>query len=286
MSSAATYLINGMSTSALLIIAALGLVVILGLMRVINLAHGELIMLGAYVSYHLNSVLGVNFYVSLIAAFVVTALIGALIEKIIIKRLYARPMETLLATFGVSKILQQAIALIYGPEIKYIQVPMDGRFTIGEAVVPYYNLFAIVVAVIMVIITWTLFYKISFGKKIRAISQNRNMCECLGIATKKFDTYTFAYGSGLAGFAGAVLSPIRSVSPYMGGGYLTNSFMTVVFGGTGSIVGAATSATIIGESISLIGGFLNDIWAQILVFAIVIIIVRFRPEGLFTKERR
>ena len=286
MSSLLVYLINGLNTSALLLIAALGLMVILGLMKVINLAHGELIMIGAYMSYFTSTVLGQNFFLGMTVSFISTAFLGIIIEKFIIKKLYKRPMETLLATFGLSIILQQVITITFGPELKYIAVPFDGYLKLGNIIIPLYNIFAIAMALSLILFAWILFFKTSFGKKVRAITQNRDICECLGIDTMKIDSYTFAFGSGLAGLAGAILSPIRSVSPFMGSSYLTDSFMTVVLGGTGSIFGISAASAIVGESIAVLGGLSNEIMAKILVFLMVIVVIRFRPQGLFSKERR
>jgi urea transport system permease protein len=277
---------NGVNLAALLLIAALGLVIIFGLMNVINMAHGELIMIGAYATYFANTVLDLPFWVAMIIAFLVSAAVGILIEVIIIKRLYSKPTETLLATFALSIIFVQLVQLIFSPENKYVAMPIKGILKVGTVSIPNYNLFIIAVALSILAMTGVLLLKTKFGKKMRAVTQNRQMVECLGIATSKVDTWTFAYGAGLAGLAGAVIAPINSVSPTMGGAYLTDSFMTVVVGGVQSIIGTALGSGIVGESRTILAGFSNEVFAKILVFLIIIVIIRFKPEGLFARERR
>lgn len=279
-------LFNGLNASALYLMMALGLVIIFGHMQVVNLAHGELIMIGAYVAYYLFTFLGMPVYLSMFFAFLVTAALGFVIEKVLIKRIYGKISETLLATYGLSLILQQAVRAISGSELKYVGMPFEGSFSLGKAVIPFYNVFVAITALFMLLCTWILFYKTPFGKKMRAITQNRVMTECLGIDTSRTDTWTFAYGAGLAGLAGAVLAPIRGVSPAMGAQYLTDAFLTVVVGGVNSLIGTLSGSLMIGESISLLGIVGNEVNAKILVFIIIIIIIRFKPEGLFSSERR
>lgn len=279
-------LVNGINASALFLIAALGLVIIFGHMKVVNLAHGELIMIGAYISYFMNTIFNAHILISMIVSFIFTALVGVLIESLVIKKLYGKTAETLLATYGLSIILQQLVRAICGPELKYVKIPFEENIQIGKVVIPYYNIFILIVAVTMLLITWATFYKTSFGKRMRAITENRTMTECLGIDTSKVDTWTFAYAAGLAGAAGSILAPIRSVSPFMGVQYLTDSFMTVVVGGVNSLAGTTLGSGLIGESVTILGGIGNEISAKILVFLIIIIIIRFKPEGLFSSERR
>lgn len=278
--------INGLNMVALLLLPALGLAIIFGLMKVINMAHGELIMIGAYATYFTTTILGAPFWIGIIVAFLVSAILGILIEVVVIKKLYSKPTETLLATYALSIILEQVIRSIFSPEIKYVAMPIEGNLTIGTVIIPYYNIFAIVIALAVLLITGLIFKNTVFGKQMRAITQNRQMAECLGIATSRVDTWTFAYGAGLAGLAGAIISPVNSITPSMGGTYLTDSFMTVVVGGVQSIVGTAIGSSIVGESRTLLAGYSNEIFAKIVVFLMVIVIIRFKPEGLFAKERR
>jgi len=286
MSNILQLVINGINSSSLILMAALGLAIICGLMNVINLAHGELIMIGAYTSFYTTTVLHAPFFIGMIAAFVFTGIVGMLLEIILIKKLYSRPSETLLATFGISIILQQLVRLLCGPDLKHIAVPFDGQLSFGNLIIPVYNIFTVLVVILVLLLTAVLFFKTAFGKKLRAITQNRNMTECLGIDTSRIDTWTFAYGSALAGLAGAMLSPVRSVSPFMGSAYMVDSFMTVVVGGVNSIFGTAVGSAMVGESVAVLGGLGNEITAKVLVFIFIIIIIRFKPEGLFARERR
>ncbi len=277
---------NGINSSALLLLSALGLVIIMGHMKVVNLAHGELIMVGAYITYYTSTVLKLPYIFSIIGAFLVTGLLGVAIERLVIRKLYGKASETLLATYALSLVIQQTVRFLSGPELKYVNIPLDGTLEFGGVTVPYYNLLILLVAVLALLTTWLLIYKTTLGKQIRAITENRTMTGCLGINTQRIDTVTFSYGTALAGLAGAMLAPIRTVSPFMGVQYLTDAFLNVVIGGLDSLFGTAFSAGIIGESITILGGYWNDVGAKILVFFIIIILIRFKPEGLFAKEKR
>lgn len=279
-------LLNGLNSSALILMAALGMVVICGLMNVINLAHGELIMLGAYTAYTVTQQARLSFALALPAAFLVSAAAGTLMELLVIRRLTGRPAETMLATFGISVILQQVTNLIFGAQSKYVAIPIEGKIAVGHVVVPYYNIFTILFAAAVFAATVLLLKKTKFGRRVRAVTQNRSMAECLGINSARVDTLTFAFGSGLAGLAGALAAPVKSVSPFMGGPYLVSSFMTSVVGGVASFTGTAAGSLLVGESTALLGGISNDVLASILVFLMIIAAIRFKPEGLFAKERR
>lgn len=281
-----TNIINGINSSAVLLLSALGLVIILGYMKVVNLAHTEVIMFGAYVCYYVYTVFQLPFFAAVISAYIVSAALGIAMEKFVIKKLYGKQAETLLATFAVSILLKQGVRLICGAELKLVGIPFRGNFTIGKVVVPHYYLFVILITILAAVVTWWIFHKTRFGKTAASTTQNRAMTECLGIDTSRVDTWTFAHGMGLAGLAGAVLAPISSVSPFMGATYLTDTFMNVVVGGVNSLVGTALSSVMIGESTSILGGFSDMVNAKIIVFLIVIVIIRFKPEGLFASERR
>lgn len=277
-------LLNGFNSSALILIAALGMVIICGLMNVINLAHGELIMIGAYTTFYVTQGLGQSFALAMAAAALVTAAAGALIELLVVKRLVGRPAETMLATFGVSVVLQQTTNLLFGAQSQYVAIPIEGKLAFGKAVVPYYNIFTVLFVAAAVLGTVLLLKKTRFGKRVRAISQNRGMAECLGIDASRVDTLTFAFGSGLAGLAGALVAPVKSVSPFMGAPYLVTSFMTSVVGGVASFFGTTVGSLMVGESTALLGGVSNDVLANIVVFLLIIFAIRFKPEGLFTKK--
>lgn len=278
--------ISGCNTSAILLISALGLVIIFGLMGVLNMAHGELMMVGAYITFFITKVNQGPFLLALLLSFLITGIFGAFIEVTIVKRLYAKPTETLLATYGVSLILERLVYLIFGAETKNVPMPIPGLLQMGEVTIAYYNIFIIVVSILLLLITFFIFQKTKFGKKMRATTQNRDMTECLGIETSRVDTWTFAYGAGLSGLAGAMVAPIISVTPSLGASYLTDSFMTVVIGGVQSIFGTALGSVMIGEARTILSGLTSSVTAKILVFLIVIVIIRFKPQGLFTKERR
>lgn len=279
-------LLNGLNSSALILLAALGMVIICGLMNVINLAHGELIMVGAYTAFSVTQVAGLSFAVAVPAAFVVSAAVGAAMELLVIRKLTGRPAETMLATFGISVVLQQVTNLIFGAQSQYVAIPIEGNLSAGKVVIPYYNIFTILFAAAVSAGTVFLLKKTRFGKRVRAITQNRTMAECLGIDSARIDTLTFAFGCGLAGMAGALAAPVKSVSPFMGGPYLVSSFMTSVVGGVASFFGTAVGSLLVGESTALLGGVSNDVFASILVFLLIIAVIRFKPEGLFAKERR
>ena len=279
-------LLNGLNSSALILMAALGMVVICGLMDVINLAHGELIMIGAYTAFTVTQMAGLGFWLALPVSFAAAAAVGALMEVVVVRRLTGRPAETMLATFGVSVVLQQTTNLIFGAQSQYVAIPMEGKFSLGKVVVPYYNLFTIAFAAAVTAGTVLLLKKTKFGRRVRAVTQNRAMAECLGIDSARVDTLTFAFGSGLAGLAGALAAPVKSVSPFMGGPYLINSFLTSVVGGVASFFGTTVGSLLVGESTALLGGVSNDVLASILVLLMIIVAIRFRPQGLFAKERR
>lgn len=282
----AAQLANGLAASALLLIYSLGVVVIMGHMSVVNMAHGECIMLGAYVCYYFNTVMGVAYLFSVLMAFCITAAFGFLVERLFIRRLYGKTAETLLATYALSLIIKQLINLICGSELKYVEIPFDGNIDLFGVAIPYYNIYILLITALIMLTTFVIFYKTPFGKKMRAVTGNRSMTECLGINTHAVDSLTFAYGVGLAGLAGAVIAPIRGVSPFMGASYITDSFMNVCVGGLQSLVGTTASSLLIGESTSILGGFWNEVNAKILVFLIVVVFIRFRPDGLVRKERR
>lgn len=278
--------VDGLSVASILLIAALGLAITFGVMKVINMAHGELIMIGAYTTYMVSTVAELPFFVSIICAFIVSGLVGLLMEVTVIRRLYGRPLETLLATFGISIVLQQVIRIIFGTGGKSVSNPISSSIQLGPVILPYFRLFIIIVAVALVLFTVFIMFKTTFGTQLRTVSQNRQMSECLGINTTRIDMFTFAFGSGLAGIAGAVLAPIKTVSPTMGFEYLIDSFMVVVLGGIGSVSGTVLGSVIIGESNQLLSSVGSETMAKIFVFLLIIIVIRFKPEGLFKREGR
>jgi len=288
-------LISGVGIVGILLLTALGLAITFGVMGIINLAHGEFIMLGAYTTFLMQELFQMDLLLTIPFAFVVTAVIGALVELTIIRRLYGRPLETLLATWGLSIVLRGVIKLIFTAQLKYVQAPsyISGNLTLltdGEGVptvsISYYRLLIIGIAIALLLLTAYLLYGTSLGRQMRAVTQNRDMAKCLGINTSLVDMATFAYGCGLAGIAGTVIAAIKTVSPPMGQDYLVDAWMVVVTGGVDKLIGTLAGALVIGESNAAIAFFLNDPIARVIVLTAVIIIIRYRPEGLFTVQKR
>ncbi|MBE7380949.1 MAG: urea ABC transporter permease subunit UrtB [Leptolyngbya sp. SIO1E4] len=287
--------LNGIGIVGILLLTGLGLAITFGVMRIINLAHGEFIMLGAYVTFLMQDMFKMDLLMTIPFAFIGTAIVGAVVELTIIRRLYGRPLETLLATWGLSIVLQGVIKLLFTAELKYVRSPgyLSGNllFLADDAGSPlvaisYYRLFIICVALALLALTMFLFYGTSWGRQIRAVTQNRDIAKCLGVNTKLIDMGTFAYGCGLAGVAGSVISALKSVAPPMGQDYLVDAWMVVVTGGVDKLIGILAGSFLIGESKAIIAFLLNDPSARVLVLAAVIVLIRYRPEGLFTIQKR
>lgn len=288
MESIITQFLNGFSVVAILMIAAVGLAIIFGVAGVINMAHGEFIMVGAYTAAVVGQ-LGGNTFIAIPVAFLVVALLGLIVERSIIQWIYERPLETLLATWGVGIILQVVVKLIFGPELYYVGAPkiLDGGFrTIGLLPFPWYRLFLIILAIVIMIVTYLVLFKTDLGLKVRAVRRNRTMAGCLGIDTAKVDMMIFAFGSGLAGIAGAVLAPIKSVSTTMGFPYAVDSFMVLVLGGVGSLWGVVAGSGLIGEAETILSFIYNSVIGKLLVFIFIVIAIRVFPKGLFGYQER
>ncbi len=280
-------LLNGVSNSSVLFLTTIGLVIIFGMMDVVNNAHGEFIMIGAYTACVTVNTLHVPFAVACILAALITGLVGILIEQAVIKKLYGKVAETLLVTFALEYIIQQIVRMIFGPENQTIEVPVKGQFSFLGLSIPYYNLVLIGMAVFVLCLTLVLFYKTSFGMQLRAITQNRDMTQCLGVNVAKINMFTFGYGAALAGFSGALIAPIKSVFPGMGPGFNVDGFLVVILGGLNSVIGSFASSFVINESITVMSGYMSQVVSKLLIFIVIIVIVRFRPNGLFaSKEKR
>jgi urea transport system permease protein len=278
-----TQFLSGFSVVAILVIAAIGLAIIFGVAGVINMAHGELIMVGAYTAAIVGK-LGGNTFAAIPVAFVVVGLLGLVIERGIIQWIYDRPLETLLATWGVGIILQVLIKLIFGPELYYVGAPkiLEGGFRmIGRLPFPWYRLFLIVLAILLLLLVFYVIFKSDFGLKVRAVRRNRAISGCLGIDTARVDMTIFAFGCGLAGIAGAVLAPIKSVSTTMGFPYAVDSYMVLVLGGVGSLWGVLAGGALIGESETILSFIFNNVIGRLLVFLFIVIIIRVVPRGIF-----
>ena len=288
MESIITQFINGFSIVAILMLAAVGLAIIFGVAGVINMAHGEFIMVGAYTAAVVGQ-LGGNTFIAIPVAFIVLALLGLIVERGIIQWIYDRPLDTLLATWGVGIILQVAIKLIFGAQLYYVGAPkiLHGGFpTIGLLPFPWYRLFLIILAIVIMVITYLIMFKTDLGLKVRAVRRNRTISGCLGIDTAKVDMMVFAFGSGLAGVAGAALAPIKSVSPTMGFPYAVDSFMVLVLGGVGSLWGVVAGSGLIGEAETILSFIYNNVIGKLLVFIFIVLAIRVFPRGLFGYQER
>lgn len=278
----------GISVASILAIAAIGLAVIFGVAGVINMAHGQFIMVGAYTAAVVGQ-LGGNTFIAIPVAFIVVALLGLIVERGIIQWIYDRPLETLLATWGVGIILEVLMKVIFGPELYYVGAPkiLDGGLRlIGRLPYPYYRMFLIALAILMLALTFYIIFRTNFGLKVRAVRRNRAMSGCLGIDTARIDMLIFMYGSGLAGIAGAVLAPIKSVSTTMGFSYAVGSYMVIVLGGVGNLLGVPTGAFLIGEGETLLAYKYNSVIGQLLVFVAIVIAIRVFPRGIFGYHER
>ena len=279
-------LVSGACGSFVLLLTSLGLVIIMGYMKVVNLAHTEMLMLGAFMCYYMYMVLHIPFVITLVLAYVLSFLLGAIIERVVICHFYGKMAETLLATYAISMIMKQLVLIICGKSYKKVDYPIDYVINIGPVYIETYKLILCGISILALTGTLIFIHKTSMGRKIRSTTQNRTMTECLGIDTRKVDTITFSHGMGLAGLAGAAIAPLSTVTYALGQSWLTNTFMNVVMGGVSSLFGTVISSFIIQESISVISGFSNSVMAQIVVLLLVIVIVRLKPEGLFTPKGR
>lgn len=281
-------IITGLSIGSILLLVAMGLSIIYGSMGIINLAHGEFVMLGAYAAWMFQTWLGLSLLASLVPIFIVVAVFGWIIERYVLSLLNNRPLDTILATWGVGIMLQQAVRLMVGSELRYVQLPpaMSDSMDLLGISVSAYRVFLFFVALALFAMTWFLMNRTTVGMKLRAIMQDRSVSASFGINAKRIYALTFAYGAGLAGLAGALVSPLKSVSPDMGTGYVVDAFMVVVLGGVQSLVGTVASAFILGELSGGIAFLQNDTVAKAIVLLAIVVLIRFRPEGLFTTRVR
>ena len=289
---------TGMSIFTILMLMALGLAIVFGLMGVINMAHGELMAMGAYASYgtayffqhYLPGWMDAYIFVGIALAFIVTSLFGYLLERGLIRFLYQRPLDTLLATWGVSLILQQCFRQFINP--REVEVPtvswLRGAWQVTEGVsLPLSRIFIICLAIVTAVLVYLLLYRTRSGILIRAVTQNRAMAGAAGINTKHVDAYTFALGCGLAGIAGSSFTMLASTGPTTGQQYIVDTFIVVVFGGVESLIGTAASAFIIGQLQSWFEFGMSGSMARASILVLVIVVLYFRPNGLFaTKVRR
>ncbi len=290
----------GLSLGSILLLVALGLAITYGAMGVINMAHGEMVMIGAYVTVLSGIWLGTNIFVAIPLAFMVTALLGLLIERVVVRRLYGRLLDTLLATWGIAILIQQAIRLEFGlsffgihiqglgPGLQNVSVPaiLQGTLSIAGADINRYRTFIIFVTAVLALATWFIIYRTTMGTQVRAIIRNPKMAAACGIDVTRVNALTFALGSGLAGVAGVMMSGFKTVFPDMGTPMVVDGFLVVVMGGVGSLLGSVFSAGILGEIDGLVAAATNDILARAVVFGVVIAIIVLKPKGLFALKGR
>ncbi len=283
----------GLSLGSVLLLVAVGLAITFGVMGVINMAHGEMLMLGAYTTYIIQQLLPdhieYSILISIPTAFIFTGLVGIAIERGVIRFLYGRPLETLLATFGISLILQQAVRTIISPQNRAVSTPdwMSGSLEINPALSLTYNRLYIIIFALMVLIgLMLLLNKSKFGLQVRAVTQNRSMAKAMGIRTDWVDAFTFGLGSGIAGIAGVALSQLTNVGPNLGQSYIIDSFMVVVFGGVGNLWGTLFGAMTLGIANKYLEPFTGAVLAKILVLVFIILFIQKRPRGMFALKGR
>ncbi|QBJ95785.1 urea ABC transporter permease subunit UrtB [Rhodococcus sp. ABRD24] len=284
-------LFTGLSIGSILLLAALGLSLTFGQMGVINMAHGEFIMAGSYTAYVVQQVVssaGASLLLSLLVGFVVGGLMGVLLEATLIRRMYHRPLDTLLVTFGVGLVLQQLARDIFGAPAVNVVAPswLSGGVEILGAVVPKTRIFILMLALVAVAVLSFALAKTSMGRRIRAVVQNRDLAETSGISSRRTDVTTFFIGSGLAGVAGVALTLIGSTSPTIGQSYLIDAFLVVVIGGLGRIAGAVVAAFALGILNSFIEYSTTASIAKVIVFVLIVIFLQARPQGLFVAKTR
>src|SRR5271154_4306870 len=286
----------GLSLGSVLLLAAIGLAITFGVMGVINMAHGEMVMIGAYVTFVVQQTIRTSYpglfdYSLLIAlplAFIVAGAIGVLIERTIIRFLYGRPLETLLATWGLSLVLQQAVRTMFGPTNQEVGNPswMSGAFELGQITIPYNRLWILCFTMAVFVILLAMLRYTALGLEMRAVTQNRRMAASMGIATSRVDALTFGLGSGIAGIAGVALSQIDNVSPNLGQSYIIDSFMVVVFGGVGNLWGTLVGAFTLGIANKFLEPVAGAVLGKIAILVLIILFIQKRPRGLFALKGR
>ncbi len=290
-------LFTGASLGSILLLVALGLAITYGLMGVINMAHGELMMIGAYATYvvqnlfkqYLPGVFDYYIVVAIPAAFFTAAVVGAVLERTVIRWLYGRPLETLLATWGISLVLMQGVRSLFGAQNVGVENPSwmsGGVQVLPNLVLPYNRLAILVFAALVLLGMAALIGKTRLGLFVRAVTQNRRMASCVGVNTARIDMYAFALGAGIAGLAGCALSQVGNVGPDLGQGYIVDSFMVVVLGGVGQLAGTVYAALGLGILNKLLEGWAGAVLAKIMVLVFIVIFIQKRPQGIFAVKGR
>jgi urea transport system permease protein len=290
-------LFTGLSLGSILLLAALGLAITYGVMGVINMAHGELLMVGAYATYSMQGLFQswfpayIEWYLvaAIPAAFLASALVGVVLERTVIRWLYGRPLETLLATWGLSLILIQTARVVFGAQNVEVANPVwmsGGVHLMAGLILPWNRVIIIGFALFVLALVWLLMQKTRLGMFVRAVTQNRSMAGCVGVPTSRIDSLAFGLGAGLAGLGGLALSQVANVGPDMGQGYIVDSFMVVVLGGVGQLAGAVWAALGLGVLTKFLEGWAGAVIAKIVVLVIIIVFIQKRPQGLFALKGR
>ena len=286
----------GLSLGSVLLLAAIGLAITFGVMGVINMAHGEMVMLGAYTTFVVQDAIrtswpelfSISLFISIPLAFLVAGAVGVAIERGIIRWLYGRPLETLLATWGISLALQQTVRSIFGPTNQEVGTPdfMSGSFELGQMAITYNRLYILIFSLIVLFALMLLMKKTPYGLQMRAVTQNRRMAGAMGIRTDWVDALTFGLGSGVAGIAGVALSQIDNVSPNLGQSYIIDSFMVVVFGGVGNLWGTLVGAMTLGIANKFLEPYAGAVLGKIAVLVFIILFIQKKPRGMFALKGR
>lgn len=289
---------NGLSLGSILLMVSLGLAFAFGLMGVINMAHGEFLMIGAYMAYLFQTTLatvlggvetGLWFVLAIPAAFLVTAALGWIMEIALIRRLYGRPLDTMLATWGIALMLQQAARSLFGAPNVSVSSPLwlDGGVDIGAGLLlPYKRIFIIALVVVIVVLVYLYLFRTAGGRRLRAVMQNRDMAACLGVRARRVDAATFALGTGLAGIAGCVLTLIGPIGPSLGTFYVVDAFLVVVLGGVGRLPGTVLAAGLIGIANTLLELGTTAAVGKVLVLLLIIAFLQWKPAGLAALQTR
>ncbi|MDP1693205.1 MAG: urea ABC transporter permease subunit UrtB [Burkholderiaceae bacterium] len=288
---------TGISLGSILLLVALGLAITYGLMGVINMAHGELMMIGAYATYviqnlfrsYLPGLFDAYVLVAIPVSFLAAALVGAALERSVIRWLYGRPLETLLATWGISLMLQQAVRGVFGAQNVPVENPSwlsGGVEAMSNLTLPFNRIAIVAFAILVLVGVWALISRTRLGLFVRGVTQNRRMAACMGVNTARTDTYAFALGSGIAGLAGCALSQVGNVGPDLGQGYIVDAFMVVVLGGVGQLAGTVYAALGLGVLNKLLEGLSGAVLAKIMVLVFIVIFIQKRPQGIFALKGR
>ena len=298
MSAVIPQLFNGLSLGSILLLVSLGLVFAFGLMNVINMAHGEFIMVGAYVAFLFQQTLaaslggvelGLWYVLAIPAAFLVVGALGALMEVSLVRHLYGRPLDTLLATWGVGLILQQGARSIFGAPNVNVTSPawLNGGLDVGAGLLlSYKRIFIIGLVIVAVTLVYLFLYRTAGGRRLRAVMQNRDMASCLGVRSRRVDALTFALGAGLAGVAGCALTLIGPIGPALGTYYIVDAFMVVVLGGVGRLSGAIWAALLIGVANTVLELGTTATVGKVLVLLLIIAFLQWKPRGLAALQTR